>query len=102
MAFSDSLHLFSVDELERALRFITRDETASRFIAEEMTSAMGRSVLAPDDFLYTLLALVSDACAERVGRVRGQTREEVLAWRATFLAENGDPSTWEITREDDG
>ncbi|HEX7242437.1 MAG TPA: hypothetical protein VF263_19265 [Longimicrobiaceae bacterium] len=91
--------LFTREEIAAAFSFMYSEEDA-RTLAAEFGDVMAGGPVSMDDDFLTLLSLVSDDCAIRAGRFRGETPEQALDRKREFLAANGDPSTWIIEFDD--
>jgi hypothetical protein len=93
---------FSEEELAEALFYIYPDRADAREIARTLKIPYGNpSFSGPDEILFALMSAISDDAAIRVGRVRGQSPEEAIAWRDRFFAENGHPRDWRLERDDE-
>jgi hypothetical protein len=93
--------VFTLEEFTAAYELFYKDREAAFTLAKMTMEATGGLNYDPDHLVYSVLATLSDDCAIRVGGLRGQTPEEVLAWRDEFVRANGDPRTWEITIVED-
>jgi hypothetical protein len=93
--------VFTLEEFTAAYELFYKDREAGFTLAKRTMEATGGINYDPGHLLFSVLATLSDDCAIRVGRLRGQTPEEALAWRDEFLRSNGDPRTWEITIVED-
>jgi hypothetical protein len=93
--------LFTLEEFASAFELFYKDRDAAMTLAEMTMQSTGGINYEHENILYSVLATFSDDCALRVGRLRGQTPEEALAWRDEFVRANGDPRTWEITIVDE-
>jgi hypothetical protein len=93
--------VFTLEEFAAAYELFYKEREAGFTLAKMTLEATGGINYDPDHLLYSVLATLSDDCAIRVGRLRGQTPEEALACRNEFVRSNGDPRTWEITIVED-
>lgn len=89
---------FSVEEVSAASLVLARNNEA---YAQELTDVLMDGSLDVDDEFITILAMMSDDLAVRVGGLRGLTPEQSLEWTGGLLKEHGHPTTWEVEWVDD-
>ena len=82
------------DEFAAAYELFYKDREAGFTLAKMTIESAGGINYDPDHLLYSVLATLSDDCAIRVGRLRGQTPEEALAWVCAAARSCGPPLHW--------
>ncbi len=84
---------FSVEEVSAASLVLAKNNEA---YARELTDALMGGSLDVDDEFLTILAMMSDDLAVRVGGLRGLTPEQSVEWTGGLLKEHGHPTTWKV------
>jgi hypothetical protein len=87
---------FNRAEITAAVHVLLKDETGTQEITDMLMEGKHGALLDVDDEFITVLGLMSDDLAVRVGGLRGLTPEQSLEWAGGLLKEHGHPTTWEV------
>jgi hypothetical protein len=92
---------FSRDEVTAVARLMIKDEARTQEFVELLMEGEHGALLDSEDEFLTILGLMSDDLAVRVGALRGLTPDQARAWASANLEKDGHPSTWTFELEED-